>query len=73
MTKTAGIIVRTDGRVCNPSYKISLTRGLTTMGRLTDKNILVTGGNSGIGLAVAQEFDSARVADMWDYPKATKT
>jgi len=27
------------------------------MGRLTDKNILITGGNSGIGLAAAQEFD----------------
>ena len=34
------------------------------MGRLTDKNILITGGNSGIGLASAQEFDreGARVA-----------
>jgi len=28
------------------------------MGKLTDKNILITGGNSGIGLAAAQEFDS---------------
>src|SRR5258705_2114617 len=27
------------------------------MGRLADKNILITGGNSGIGLAAAQEFD----------------
>jgi len=26
------------------------------MGRLADKNILITGGNSGIGLAAAQEF-----------------
>jgi len=34
------------------------------MRRLADKNILITGGNSGIGLATAQEFDSegARVA-----------
>src|SRR5438552_1783903 len=34
------------------------------MGRLGDKNILITGGNSGIGLAAAQEFDreGARVA-----------
>ena len=34
------------------------------MGRLSDKNILITGGNSGIGLAAAQEFDreGARVA-----------
>src|SRR5260370_27787037 len=34
------------------------------MGRLVDKNILITGGNSGIGLAAAQEFhrEGARVA-----------
>src|SRR5215813_4242911 len=34
------------------------------MGRLADKNILITGGNSGIGLAAAREFDreGARVA-----------
>ena len=34
------------------------------MGRLTNKNILITGCNSGIGLAAAQEFDreGARVA-----------
>src|SRR5262247_907123 len=40
------------------------SKGVTTIGRLTDKNILVTGGNSGIGLAAAQEFDreGARVA-----------
>src|SRR5258705_2428580 len=30
------------------------------MGRLTDKNIPITGGNSGIGLATAQEFDRER-------------
>src|SRR3989442_937255 len=37
---------------------------VTTMGRLANKNILITGGNSGIGLAAAQEFDreGARVA-----------
>ena len=35
-----------------------------TIGRLANKNILITGGNSGIGLAAAQEFDKegARVA-----------
>src|SRR6476646_8985337 len=40
------------------------SKGVTTMGRLADKNILITGGNSGIGLAAAQEFDreGARVA-----------
>src|SRR5258708_15929255 len=40
------------------------SNGVMTMGRLADKNILITGGNSGIGLAAAQEFDreGARVA-----------
>src|SRR2546430_6422689 len=39
-------------------------KGVTTMGRLGNKNILITGGNSGIGLAAAQEVDreGARVA-----------
>ena len=34
------------------------------MGKLANKNILITGGNSGIGLAAAQEFyrEGARVA-----------
>src|SRR6185436_3099937 len=41
-----------------------VSKGVTTMGRLADKKILITGGNSGIGLAAAQEFDreGARVA-----------
>ena len=34
-----------------------MAKGVTTMGRLADKNVLITGGNSGIGLAAAQEFD----------------
>src|SRR5258705_5975393 len=40
------------------------SEGVTTMSRLANKNILITGGNSGIGLAAAQEFDreGARVA-----------
>src|SRR5215471_2581405 len=40
------------------------SKGVTTMGRLANKNILITGGNSGIGLAAAHEFDreGARVA-----------
>src|SRR5258705_5051717 len=39
-------------------------KAVTTMNRLTNKNILITVGNSGIGLAAAQEFDreGARVA-----------
>src|SRR6185295_2695140 len=43
---------------------LTLDEGVRTMGRLADKNILITGGNSGIGLATAQEFDreGARVA-----------
>src|SRR5262249_24567946 len=45
----------------NPPHR---AKGVTRMGRLADKNILITGGNSGIGLAAAQEFDreGARVA-----------
>jgi NADPH:quinone reductase-like Zn-dependent oxidoreductase len=41
-------------------------KGVTTMGRLADKNILITGGNSGIGLAAAQEVDreGARVRHL---------
>src|SRR5216683_3852981 len=43
------------------------------MGRLTNKNILITGGNSGIGLAAAQEFDreDARVAVKLDHVTRT--
>src|SRR5260221_12417131 len=49
----------------NPSKIMkTMAKGVTTMGRLADKNILITGGNSGIGLAAAQKFDreGARVA-----------
>src|SRR5260370_42467349 len=35
----------------------TIAKGVTTMGRLADKNIVISGGNSGIGLAAAQEFD----------------
>src|SRR5947208_8781578 len=48
-----------------PIYSLSKqSKGVTTMARLANKNILITGGNSGIGLATAQEFDreGARVA-----------
>src|SRR5712691_1756436 len=50
-------------RNCNRHGHVQ-SKGVTTMGRLADKNILITGGNSGIGLAAAQEFDreGARVA-----------
>src|SRR5229473_6698834 len=51
------------GRNCNRHEHVQ-SKGATTMGRLTNKNILITGGNSGIGLAAAQEFEreGARVA-----------
>src|SRR5215469_5034173 len=57
---TSNIVVA----LCNCLARHLLPKGVTTMGRLTDKNILITGGNSGIGLAAAQEFDreGARVA-----------
>src|SRR5213594_2584678 len=43
------------------------------MGRLANKHILITGGNSGIGLAAAQEFDreGARVAVKLDHVTRT--
>src|SRR5260370_11757229 len=43
------------------------------MGRLANKNILITGGNSGIGLAAAQKFDreGARVAVKLDHVTRT--
>src|SRR3989440_2646524 len=45
----------------------------TTMGRRANKHILITGGNSGIGLAAAQEFDreGARVAVKLDHVTRT--
>src|SRR5262247_2462991 len=50
-------------RNCNRHGPVQ-SKGVTTMGRLANKHILITGGNSGIGLAAAQEFDreGARVA-----------
>src|SRR5262249_45960354 len=49
------------------------SQGVTTMGRLANKHILITGGNSGIGLAAAQEFDreGARVAVKLDHVTRT--
>jgi NAD(P)-dependent dehydrogenase (short-subunit alcohol dehydrogenase family) len=43
------------------------------MGRLADKNILISGGNGGIGLAAAQDFDreGARVAVKLDHVTRT--
>jgi len=40
------------------------SKEVTITSRLANKNFLITGGNSGIGLATAQEFDKqgARVA-----------
>jgi NADPH:quinone reductase-like Zn-dependent oxidoreductase len=40
------------------------SKGVTTMGRLADKNILITAATAGFGLAAAQEFrrEGARVA-----------
>src|SRR5258707_10992561 len=35
------------------------------MGKLMDKNILITGGDSGIGLAAAQEFDREGARKGW--------
>src|SRR5262249_1347939 len=51
-----------EGDSCRSLTKSTI--GVTTMGRLANKNILITGGNSGIGRAAAQEFDreGARVA-----------
>src|SRR5271168_751422 len=65
---SSDILMRTHRRVRPRRRKMTprarANIGVTTMGRLADKNILITGGNSGIGLAAAQEFDreGARVA-----------
>src|SRR5258707_13626418 len=46
------------------------SNGVTTMGRLADKNILITGGNNGIGLAGPTQFtrEGGRVVICaWNY------
>src|SRR5215468_10995808 len=49
------------------------SQGVTTMGRRANKHIPITGGNSGIGLTAAQEFDreGARVAVKLDHVTRT--
>src|SRR5260370_20367714 len=63
LSKTSLAGVAKCGRNCNRHEHVQ-SKGVTTMGRLAGKNILITGGNSGIGLAAAQEFEreGARVA-----------